>query len=142
MRAPQAHRLKRNGVSGGAPATTTRRRRDRLKGHPQERQHSAANGGTRDRVPPARRSLFLREGSLPEAETPGSGSAARRARPAQPDAPAKFCPCFGLSCTHSTSRHRDTSVHHPDRQSLNAVPSLCSRDRVRQEKIPEILQCL
>src|SRR5260370_30269626 len=38
---------------GGAPAETTRGSRDRLKGQPQERQHSAANGGTRDRLPPA-----------------------------------------------------------------------------------------
>src|SRR5260370_4014579 len=38
---------------GGAPAQTTRGSRDRLKGQPQERQHSAAEGGTRDRPPPA-----------------------------------------------------------------------------------------
>jgi hypothetical protein len=37
---------------GGAPAETTRGSRDRLKGQPQERQHSAAEGGTRDRLPP------------------------------------------------------------------------------------------
>jgi hypothetical protein len=43
-------------------ATATRRRRDRLKGHPQEREHSDAAGGTRDRVPPARRSLSLARG--------------------------------------------------------------------------------
>jgi hypothetical protein len=38
---------------GGAPAEATRGSRDRLKGQPQERQHSAAEGGTRDRLPPA-----------------------------------------------------------------------------------------
>ena len=38
---------------GGAPAETTRGSQDRLKGQPQERQHSAAEGGTRDRLPPA-----------------------------------------------------------------------------------------
>src|SRR6267378_4642634 len=38
---------------GGAPAETTRGSRDRLKGQPKERQHSAAEGGTRDRLPPA-----------------------------------------------------------------------------------------
>jgi len=38
---------------GGAPAETTRGSRDRLKGQPQERQHSAVEGGTRDRLPPA-----------------------------------------------------------------------------------------
>src|ERR1700704_4961000 len=38
---------------GEAPAETTRGSRDRLKGQPQERQHSAAEGGTRDRLPPA-----------------------------------------------------------------------------------------
>jgi hypothetical protein len=38
---------------GGAPAETTRGSRDRLKGQPQERQHSAAEAGTRDRLPPA-----------------------------------------------------------------------------------------
>ena len=31
-----------------------RRPRDRLTGHPQERQHSAAERGTRERLPPAR----------------------------------------------------------------------------------------
>jgi hypothetical protein len=36
---------------GGASAETTRGSRDRLKGQPQERQHSAAEGGTRDRLP-------------------------------------------------------------------------------------------
>jgi hypothetical protein len=38
---------------GGAPAETTRGSRDRLNGQPLERQHSAAEGGTRDRLPPA-----------------------------------------------------------------------------------------
>jgi hypothetical protein len=38
---------------GAARAETTRGSRDRLKGQPQERQHSAAEGGTRDRLPPA-----------------------------------------------------------------------------------------
>src|SRR5882762_11437211 len=38
---------------GGAPAETPRGSRDRLRGQPQERQHSAAEGGTRDRLPPA-----------------------------------------------------------------------------------------
>src|SRR3984957_6061662 len=38
---------------GEAPAETTRESRDRLKRQPQERQHSAAEGGTRDRLPPA-----------------------------------------------------------------------------------------
>jgi len=39
---------------GGSKAETIRQPRDRLKRQPQERQHSAANGGTRDRLPPAR----------------------------------------------------------------------------------------
>ena len=43
-----------------------------LKGHPQELQHSAANGGKRDRVPPAKGSLHLREGSLPNGRDPAS----------------------------------------------------------------------
>jgi hypothetical protein len=38
---------------GGAQAETTRGSRDRLKGQPQEGQHSAAEGRTRDRLPPA-----------------------------------------------------------------------------------------
>ncbi|MDB5609197.1 MAG: hypothetical protein JWP25_6097, partial [Bradyrhizobium sp.] len=38
---------------GEAPAETTCGARDRLKGQPRERQHSAAKGGTRDRLPPA-----------------------------------------------------------------------------------------
>jgi hypothetical protein len=32
-------------------ATATRRRRDRLRGHPQERDHSDAAGDTRDECP-------------------------------------------------------------------------------------------
>ena len=63
---------------GGSVAETIRQPRDRLKGQPQERQHSAAAGGTQDRLPPARGSLFLREGSSPEGPRPGipaSGSA-------------------------------------------------------------------
>jgi hypothetical protein len=39
---------------GGSAAETIHQPRDRLRGHPQEGQHSAAVfGGTRDRVPPA-----------------------------------------------------------------------------------------
>ena len=38
---------------GGPPAETTRASRDRLKGQPQEGQHSAAAGGTRDLLHPA-----------------------------------------------------------------------------------------
>jgi hypothetical protein len=44
---------------GRSEAQVIRRRRDRLKGQPQECQHSAAAGGTRDRLPPARRSISL-----------------------------------------------------------------------------------
>jgi hypothetical protein len=39
----------------GAPAKTTRGSRHLLKAQPQERQHSAAEGGTRDRLPPGER---------------------------------------------------------------------------------------
>ena len=39
-------------------AETIRQPRDRLKGQPQERQHSAAVGGTRDRPPPARGTII------------------------------------------------------------------------------------
>jgi hypothetical protein len=64
-------------------ATATRRRRDRLKGQPQERQHSAAVGGTRDRLPPARCSSALARGIVTRrAETVGSASAANKARSA------------------------------------------------------------
>jgi hypothetical protein len=38
----------------GREAETIRQRRDRLRGQPQEGQHSAAAGGTQDRLPPAR----------------------------------------------------------------------------------------
>jgi hypothetical protein len=71
------------------------RRRDRLKGHPQERQHSALSiksGGKeklrekRDRVPPARSTNPFAQGIVTEWPRPasrlrdlrGSGSAARR----------------------------------------------------------------
>jgi hypothetical protein len=68
-----------------------RQTRDRLKGHPQEREHSDAVGGTRDRVLPARGPLFLaRWDRHPKGRDPashlrdlrGSASVASRARPA------------------------------------------------------------
>ena len=66
-------------------AETIRQPRDRLRGQPQERQHSAAAGGTRDRLPPARGAKYLARGIVTRrAETHqdrGSGSAANRARP-------------------------------------------------------------
>jgi hypothetical protein len=43
----------------GANAQTIRQPRDRNLGQPQERQHSDAAGGTRDRLPPARGALGL-----------------------------------------------------------------------------------
>jgi hypothetical protein len=50
---------------GESEAKPIRQPRDRLKGQPQERQHSAAEGGTRDRLPPARGALS-REGASPD----------------------------------------------------------------------------
>jgi hypothetical protein len=63
------------GVWAGASAETIRQPRDRIKGQPQERQHSAAAGGTRDRLPPARGSIFARGIVTRRAETrhPGFG---------------------------------------------------------------------
>jgi hypothetical protein len=58
---PQAPDFRKMGVWAGAEAETIRQPRDRLKGQPQERQHSAAEGGTRDRLPPAGRTLLLYE---------------------------------------------------------------------------------
>ena len=47
---------------GGSEAETIHQSRERLKGQPQEGQHSAAAfGGTRDRLPPARGAEYLRE---------------------------------------------------------------------------------
>lgn len=87
---------------GRSQAQVIRRRRDRLKGQPQECQHSAAAGGTRDRLPPARRSLSLREGSSPKGWDPASRSgpaspvsAASRARPAKPDAQSAYSLSLG-----------------------------------------------
>jgi hypothetical protein len=57
---------------GGSAAEAIRQPRDRMKGHPQEHQHSArvarskseGDAGMRDRVPPARGTLsYVREGS-------------------------------------------------------------------------------
>lgn len=45
--------ITKNRRMGGSKAETIRQPRDRLNRQPQERQHSAANGGTRDRLPPA-----------------------------------------------------------------------------------------
>jgi hypothetical protein len=46
-----------DGRMGGSAAETIRQPRDRLTGHPQERQHSDGEAGARDRVPPARGTL-------------------------------------------------------------------------------------
>jgi hypothetical protein len=62
---------------GGSAAETIRQPRDRLRGQPQEREHSDAAGGTRDRLPPARGSISAR-GIVTEWPRPGiptSGSA-------------------------------------------------------------------
>jgi hypothetical protein len=75
------------GIRGGGTRDRVRRR-DRLKGHPQERQHSAAEGGTRDRVPPARSTNPFARGIVTERPRPafrlrdlrGSVSAALAAR--------------------------------------------------------------
>jgi len=45
-------------------AQAIRQPRDRLKGQPQERQHSAAKGGTRDRLPPASGTLYFARGMV------------------------------------------------------------------------------
>src|SRR5258705_10231821 len=62
-------------------ATATRRRRDRLKGQPQERQHSAAV--RRDAGPTAPGEVFIsscaRDCHTRSAETVGSASAANKA---------------------------------------------------------------
>ena len=59
---------------GGSEAETIHQSRERLKGQPQEGQHSAAAfGGTRDRLPPARGAEYLREGSSPKAKTAFAG---------------------------------------------------------------------
>jgi hypothetical protein len=47
------------GHIGGSEAETIRPARDRLTAQPQEGQHSAAEGGTRDRLRPARAAEFL-----------------------------------------------------------------------------------
>jgi len=47
---------------GESEAKTIRQPRDRLKGQPQEREHSDAAGGTRDRLPPARGADCLARG--------------------------------------------------------------------------------
>src|ERR1700730_6217393 len=54
---------KKNGRMGGSEAETIRQPRDRLKGHPQEREHSDAGGGTQDRVPRRGVPLCVRDGS-------------------------------------------------------------------------------
>jgi len=59
--------LCKNGRMGESEAQTIRQPGDRLRGQPQERQHSAAEGGTRDRLPPARGTVFA---SGMEAEWP------------------------------------------------------------------------
>jgi hypothetical protein len=63
-------------------ATPIRQPRDRFKpvglGQPQERQHSAAEGGTRDRLPPASGSIFCdRDGSRMAQTVPSAFTTAR-----------------------------------------------------------------
>jgi hypothetical protein len=52
---PQAPAFSERGRLRRSEAKASRQSRDRLKGQPQERQHSAAEGGTRDRLPPGER---------------------------------------------------------------------------------------
>jgi hypothetical protein len=59
---------------GGSAAETIRQPRERLRGQPQERQHSATAGGTRDRPAPARVPYGLRAGSSPDGRDPVSRS--------------------------------------------------------------------
>jgi hypothetical protein len=89
---------------GGSEAETIHQSRERLKGQPQEGQHSAAAfGGTRDRLPPARGAEYLREGSSPKGQDClcrlGARRCAHRARPAKPDAPMRTRPTHVRSPT-------------------------------------------
>jgi len=47
-------------------AQTIRQPRERLKGQPQERQHSDGEAGTRDRLPPARGAVHIARGIVTE----------------------------------------------------------------------------
>ena len=71
---------------GGSAAETIRQPRDRLRGQPQERQHSAARRGTRDRLPPA-------SGTLPCQRLPDGCGARRR-----------------VSCEQDRDRHRQSDA--------------------------------
>jgi hypothetical protein len=88
--------------------------RDRLKGHPQERQRSDGEAVTRDRVHPARGTISLARGMevrRTETGNPGTGSkglGAREPGAATPDTPLsgddrhfspairQACPCIHL----------------------------------------------
>jgi hypothetical protein len=59
--------LKRQHPGAGGQSTSPA---DRLTGQPQERQHSAADGGTRDRLVPARGSARSRFPAMPERSGP------------------------------------------------------------------------
>jgi hypothetical protein len=83
---------------GGSRAETIRQPRDRLKGHPQERQHSACHFFASDRESGTecpRRGVHynVREGSKSEGPRPGipfagsKGLGTREPGPATPDAP-------------------------------------------------------
>jgi hypothetical protein len=52
-RGAEPHSFHEKEAYGRSERETTRGSHDRLNGQPQERQHSAAEGGTRDRLPPA-----------------------------------------------------------------------------------------
>ena len=58
---PHSSSIQKKKRLGEATAKITRVSRDRLKRQPQERQHSAAEGGTRDRLPPASNSRQLHD---------------------------------------------------------------------------------
>ena len=76
---------------GESEAATIRQPRDRLTGQPQERQHSAAKGGTRDRLPPARGSIFTcaRDRHRPAETRRGSGRSLEPGS-AKPNAPERW----------------------------------------------------
>jgi hypothetical protein len=73
-----------NGRMGGSEAETIRQRRDRLKGHPQERQHRAPSSAKSGTECPRRGVPYRRQGWMPgRAETPVV--CFRRLRSRQPD---------------------------------------------------------
>jgi hypothetical protein len=125
---------------GRSEAETILQPRGRTERAPEERRHSAANGGTRDRLPPARRAFDLARGiEARRAET--SDSACESPVRLLPDAP------YSRSGTGTLNHDLRDSILWPPwrtkgrrcRHLGHTVPVSAAEDAARRDDVPGIV---